>query len=72
MRIKKEYYKNAFSVIDAELPNIERILNETHLRPVYGELLEDHLTATGRSIAYPMLLSVSYLRTRGFNEEVLL
>ena len=43
MKIKHEFYKNAFATIDAELPNIERILNETHLRPVFGEGLEDHL-----------------------------
>jgi hypothetical protein len=36
MRIKKQFYENAFNVISVELPNIERILNETHLRPVFG------------------------------------
>jgi hypothetical protein len=36
MRIKKQFYENAYNVISAELPNIERILNETHLRPVFG------------------------------------
>ena len=72
MKIKHEFYKNAFSTIDAELPNIERILNETHLRPVFGECIEDHLNATGRTIAYPILLAVSYLRRGGLNEEGLL
>ena len=72
MKLKREFYKNAFATIDAELPNIERILNETHLRPVFGEYIEDHLTATGRTIAYPILLSVSYLRKGGLNEEGLL
>ena len=72
MKIKREFYKNAFSTIDAELPNIERIINETHLRPVFGECLEDHLNATGRDIAYPILLAVSYLRRGGLNEEGLL
>ena len=36
MRIKKQFYENAFNVISVELPNIERILNETHIRPVFG------------------------------------
>lgn len=72
MKIKHEFYKNAFATIDAELPNIERILNETHLRPVFGECLEDHLKSTGRAIAYPILLAVSYLRRGGLNEEGLL
>ena len=72
MKIKREFYKNAFTTIDAELPNIERILNDTHLRPVFGECIADHLKATGRSIAYPILLAVSYLRKGGLNEEGLL
>ena len=72
MKIKKEFYKNAFSTIDAELPNIERILNDTHFRPVFGECLEDHLKATGRTIAYPIVLAVSYLRRWGLHEEGLL
>ena len=72
MKIKKEFYLNAYTTIEAELPNIERILNETQFRPVFGERLEDHLNATGRMIAYPILLTVSYLRQGGLNEEGLL
>ena len=72
MRIKKNFYTKASSLIDAELPYMERLLNETHLRPVFGERLEDHLKATGRKIAYPILLTVSYLRMGGLNDEGLL
>merc|ERR1712038_2218355 len=67
MKIKHEFYKKTFDTIDAELPNIERILNETHFRPVFGECIEDHLKATGRTIAYPILLAVTYLRRGSLN-----
>ena len=32
MRIKKQFYANAFQLISVELPNIERILLETQTR----------------------------------------
>lgn len=69
MRIRKQFYENAFNTISAELPNIERILQETQLRPMFGEPLEDHLTATGRSIAFPLSLAVTFLRQSGLNDE---
>lgn len=36
MRIKKQFYENAYNLINAELPYIERILSETKQRPVFG------------------------------------
>lgn len=69
MRIKQQFYANAYNTISAELPNIERILQETPLRPVFGEPLEDHLSATGRTIAFPISLTVTFLRESGLNDE---
>ena len=69
MRIKKQFYANAFNTISAELPYIERILHETQVRPVFGEPLEDHLSATSRTIAFPIALSVFFLRDSGLNDE---
>lgn len=69
IRIRKQFYETAFNTISAELPNIERILSETHLRPVFGERLEDHLNATGRAIAFPIHLAVTYLRRSGLSDE---
>ena len=69
MKLKKHFYEIAFKTIEVELPNIERILSETTLRPVFGEPLEDHLNATGRTIAFPIALSVRYLLDSGLNDE---
>jgi hypothetical protein len=69
MRIKKQFYANAFNTISAELPNIERILQETQVRPMFGEPLEDHLAATGRTIAFPIALAVTFLRETGLTDE---
>jgi len=69
MRIKKQFYANAFNAINAELPAIERILQETKLRPVFGEDLDDHLCATERKIAFPIALSVTFLRQSGLEDE---
>ena len=72
MNVKREYFLNAYTTIESEISVLKQILNETHLRPVFGEKLEDHLHATGRKIAYPILLTLSYLRQGGLNEEGLL
>ena len=69
MRIKKQFYANAFNAISAELPVIERILQETKVRPIFGEEITDHLTATGRKIALPLALSVTFLRQSGLDDE---
>ena len=69
MRIKKQFYANAFNAISAELPVIERILQETKVRPIFGEEITDHLTATGRKIAFPLALSVTFLRQSGMTDE---
>ena len=69
MRLKKQFYENAFKTIEAELPNIERILQETNMRPVFGERLEDHLASTGRNIAFPIALTVRYMLDSGLEDE---
>jgi hypothetical protein len=69
MKIKKRFYEDAFRTIEAELPNIERILQETNMRPVFGERIEDHLRSTGRTIAFPIALSCHCLMATGLNDE---
>lgn len=69
MRIKKQFYENAYKTIEAELPNLERILQETTMRPVFGERLEDHLFSTNRTIAFPIALTVRYLLDSGLSDE---
>ncbi len=69
IRIKMQFYENAFKTIEAELPNIQRLLVETNVRPVFGEALEDHLRATGRRIALPVALSVACLLDSGLGDE---
>jgi hypothetical protein len=69
MKLKKQFYENAFRTIEAELPQIERMLEVTIMRPVFGERLEDHLRATGRTIAFPIALSIRNMLDGGLNDE---
>ena len=69
MKLRKQFYENAFLTIEAELPNIEKLLLDTQSRPVFGEELEDHLRASRRSVAYPIALSITYLRDTDLNDE---
>ncbi|QQP35600.1 Putative LOC100120475 [Caligus rogercresseyi] len=38
MRLKKRFYEDAFKTLEVELPNMERILSETSMRPVFEGL----------------------------------
>jgi len=69
MRYKKQFYENAFNIISVELPNIEGLLKETQFRPMFGEGLEEHLLATNRTIAFPIVLAVSFLRQTNLDDE---
>ena len=69
MRYKKRFYEDAFKTIEAELPHIERVLDETQYRPVFGEPLEDHLVTGHRQIAFPLALTVRCVLDSGFKEE---
>ena len=61
IRLKKQFYENAFKTMEAELPLIEKMLQETTMRSVFGERLEDHLRATNRTIAFPIALSIRWV-----------
>jgi len=69
LRIQLVYYEEAYHTALAQLRQMERTLQETHYRPVFGEGLEDHLKASGRRIAAPIGLAVSQLRKMGLNDE---
>ena len=66
IRLKKQFYENAFKTMEAELPLIEKMLQETTMRSVFGERLEDHLRATNRTIAFPIALSIRQVEYWGF------
>ena len=69
MKIKQQFYVNAFTTITAELPNLEGMLRDTQMRPIFGEDLDDHLRACRRKIAKPIALSVKSLREGGLTDE---
>ena len=69
LKIKQQFYVNAFTTITAELPNLEGILRETQMRPIFGEDLDDHLRACKRKIAKPIALSIKSLREGGLTDE---
>ncbi|TRY62697.1 hypothetical protein TCAL_07965 [Tigriopus californicus] len=69
MKLKKSFYENAFKTLEAELPNVQKILQETKFRPVFGERLEDHLEATEKDIAFPIWLAINKMLESGLNDE---
>ena len=69
MIIRTKYFQEACNIANAQLQEMERLLQETHHRPVFGEELEDHLKASGREIAAPISLAICQLRKSGLNDE---
>lgn len=69
MKIKQRFYENAYNTISAELPNLEGMLQETTMRPIFGEDLDDHLKASNRKIAKPIALSIMSLLDGGLTDE---
>ena len=69
LSIKKQFYANALNMITERLPTIEKMLQDTTSRPVFGEDIIDHLRTTGRKIAFPIGISTSFLRKSGLTDE---
>ena len=69
MKIKKQYYENAYNILHDELPKLEGILRDTPVRPIFGENIADHLRAIDSQIAFPIALSVTFLRQTDLEDE---
>ncbi|KAJ1527681.1 hypothetical protein ONE63_007640 [Megalurothrips usitatus] len=68
-RLQKAYHERALSVLDDFLPDLEAVVYDSHIRPVFGASLEEHLRVTTRKIAFPVELCVCSLLELGMEEE---
>ncbi|CAH2037716.1 unnamed protein product, partial [Iphiclides podalirius] len=51
------------------VPELERFINDSSVKPVFGYPLEEHLRVTGRTIAFPLELCICTLHELALNEE---
>lgn len=68
-RLQKSYHEKALSVLDSFLPDLEAVVYDSDIRPVFGSPLEEHLRVTARKIAFPIELCVCSLLEIGMEEE---
>ncbi|KAG9510002.1 Rho GTPase-activating protein 44, partial [Fragariocoptes setiger] len=64
-----EHHKNAFRAIQASMPSINCLLEDTPRRPVFGTPLMEHLRVTQREISIVIEVCTELLIRNGLDEE---
>ncbi|XP_053607107.1 rho GTPase-activating protein 44-like isoform X2 [Plodia interpunctella] len=69
VKLQRAYHESALHSLQDTVPELERFINDSSVKPVFGYPLEEHLRVTGRTIAFPIELCVCVLHERALNEE---
>ncbi|CAH0719475.1 unnamed protein product, partial [Brenthis ino] len=69
LKLQRAYHESAWHSIADTLPELERFISDSSVKPVFGYPLEEHLRVTGRRIAFPLELCVCTLHELALNEE---
>lgn len=69
VKLQRAYHESALHFLQDTVPELERIINNSAVKPVFGYPLEEHLRVTGRTIALPIEICVCMLHELGLNEE---
>ncbi|XP_067014084.2 rho GTPase-activating protein 44 [Anabrus simplex] len=69
VKLQQKYHETALSHLREVIPVLERSIEDSCYKPVYGISLEEHLQVTGRKIAFPIELCVCALLELGMEEE---
>ncbi|KAI5651746.1 rhoGAP domain-containing protein [Phthorimaea operculella] len=69
VKLQRAYHESALHSLQDTVPELERFINDSSTKPVFGYPLEEHLRVTQRTIAYPIELCVCTLHELALNEE---
>ncbi|XP_072932102.1 rho GTPase-activating protein 17-like [Epargyreus clarus] len=69
VKLQRAYHESALHSLQDTVPELERFINDSSVKPVFGYPLEEHLRVTGRTIAFPVELCVCTLHELALNEE---
>ncbi|XP_063824835.1 rho GTPase-activating protein 44-like [Ostrinia nubilalis] len=69
VKLQRAYHESALHSLQDTVPELERFINDSSTKPVFGYPLEEHLRVTGRTIAFPIELCVCTLHELALNEE---
>ncbi|XP_041978014.1 rho GTPase-activating protein 44-like [Aricia agestis] len=69
VKLQRAYHESALHSLQDTVPELEKFINDSSTKPVFGYPLEEHLRVTGRTIAFPLELCVCTLHELALNEE---
>ncbi|XP_028043764.1 rho GTPase-activating protein 44-like [Bombyx mandarina] len=69
VKLQRAYHESALHSLQDTVPELEKFINDSSVKPVFGYPLEEHLRVTGRTIAFPIELCVCTLHELALHEE---
>uniref|UniRef100_A0A2K6EL62 Rho GTPase-activating protein 44 n=1 Tax=Propithecus coquereli TaxID=379532 RepID=A0A2K6EL62_PROCO len=69
IKVQAEYHRKSLTLLQAVLPQIKAQQEAWVEKPSFGKPLEEHLTISGREIAFPIEACVTMLLECGMQEE---
>ncbi|XP_062387915.1 rho GTPase-activating protein 44 [Sardina pilchardus] len=69
IEVQAEYHRKSLEILQSVLPQIKAQQEAWIEKPSYGKPLEEHLTLSGREIAFPIEACVTMLLECGMQEE---
>ncbi|CAH0397977.1 unnamed protein product [Chilo suppressalis] len=69
VKLQRAYHESALHSLQDTVPELERFINDSSVKPVFGYPLEEHLRVTSRTIAFPIELCVCTLHELALSEE---
>ncbi|XP_078229200.1 rho GTPase-activating protein 44 isoform X17 [Callithrix jacchus] len=69
IEVQAEYHRKSLTLLQAVLPQIKAQQEAWVEKPSFGKALEEHLTISGREIAFPIEACVTMLLECGMQEE---
>lgn len=69
LKLQRGYHESALKNLENMIPELERKIGDSSVKRVFGIPLEEHLRVTGKMIAYPLEICITYLSAYGLTEE---
>ncbi|KAG7302810.1 hypothetical protein JYU34_012787 [Plutella xylostella] len=69
VKLQRAYHESALHSLADTVPELERFINDSAVKPVFGYPLEEHLRVSGRAVAWPLELCVCTLHELALSEE---
>ncbi|KRT81169.1 hypothetical protein AMK59_5773 [Oryctes borbonicus] len=69
LKLQRAHHESSLKSLECIIPDLERKIGDSPIKPVFGTSLYEHLRVTNRRIAYPMEICIRALQELGMSEE---